>query len=302
MRVRRSRRTRRVSRSARRRRGSNQTPGFGSLSASPSAQRARLRDRRQARAPRRIGEALQRCRNARRLGASPPDRGSRVQRGSSASSGSRRVEQALQHLDAELVATGRAKADRRGDALAVGDAVVAPARRQVQHVAGLEQPLVARRRSRRASSAARRRAARAPRDAADAPAPAPVRSAAGRRRSESTCGPTPPPSLAYENITSSSRASGTKRKRRAADAPRRACRSTPCTSSVQRGALQRRQRAPRERPVAQRPARRRRARPGATRRRRGGQREQLGARRRRGVRIGHRARGPAAASSASAGA
>ena len=40
------------------------------------------------------------------------------------------------------------------------------------------------------------------------------RPAAGRRRSESMCGPTPPPSVANENITSSRRASATKRKRR----------------------------------------------------------------------------------------
>jgi hypothetical protein len=44
----------------------------------------------------------------------------------------------------ERLAAGRTKADRRGDRLAVGHAVVAPARRQVQHVAGVEQPLVGR--------------------------------------------------------------------------------------------------------------------------------------------------------------
>ena len=56
--------------------------------------------------------------------------------------------------------------------------------------------------------------------------------------------------------------------RAAADAPRSSCRSTPCTSSVQRRRRQRRQRAPRERPGPHRPALARRARPGAIRRRR----------------------------------
>jgi hypothetical protein len=46
---------------------------------------------------------------------------------------------------ASSAAAGRAKADRCGDALADGDAVVSPARRQVEHVAGIEQPLGGRR-------------------------------------------------------------------------------------------------------------------------------------------------------------
>ena len=48
----------------------------------------------------------------------------------------------LQQAARELVARRHAKADRAGQALALGDPVVRPARRQVQHVAGLEQPFL----------------------------------------------------------------------------------------------------------------------------------------------------------------
>ena len=52
---------------------------------------------------------------------------------------------------------------------------------------------------------------------------------------ESRCGPTPPPSLAQDIIKSSSRASGTKRKRDRSSCAASTCRSSPCTSSVQFG-------------------------------------------------------------------
>ncbi len=52
---------------------------------------------------------------------------------------------------------------------------------------------------------------------------------------ESTCGPTPPPSLAYETIRSSSRACGTKAKRRSSACAASSWVSSPCTSRVQPG-------------------------------------------------------------------
>jgi hypothetical protein len=57
----------------------------------------------------------------------------------------RSVGQPLDEIDGELARSRRPKADRGGDALADRDAVVAPARWQVQHVARLEQPLARRR-------------------------------------------------------------------------------------------------------------------------------------------------------------
>ncbi len=82
------------------------------------------------------------------------------------------------------------------------------------------------------------------------------------------CGPTPPPWLAQDIMRSSSRASGTKRKRSSISRAAATCRSSPCTSSVQPGPRHRRQRAPRQRPRAHAPAAGRAARRGATRRRR----------------------------------
>ena len=110
-----------------------------------------------------------------------------------------RVGDALQHVARQRVAAGARKPMEAVMHSPIGHAVVAPARRQVQHVARLEQPIVGRRRSRPrifSGTSARKRASRR---AADAPAPPALRPAAGRRRSESTCGPTPPPSLAKEH-------------------------------------------------------------------------------------------------------
>ena len=88
----------------------------------------------------RVGrERLQRCRN-------PPRRrrGRLTRMAVHAVAGWRlgRVEDALQHLTAEFLAARCAKADRAGHALALGDAVVAPTGRQVQHVARRQQPVV----------------------------------------------------------------------------------------------------------------------------------------------------------------
>jgi len=55
-----------------------------------------------------------------------------------------RLGQALQRLAGEPPRLGRAKADRARDARPHRRSFMAPARRQVKHVARLEQPLVAR--------------------------------------------------------------------------------------------------------------------------------------------------------------
>ena len=81
-------------------------------------------------------------------------------------------------------------------------------------------------------------------------------------------------------MTSSRRASGTKRKRRSSRCAASSCRSTPCTSSVQPGVASVRQRATRDRTRGAPTSARRRARPAATRRRRA-RRARTGARGRR---------------------
>ena len=126
---------------------SNQVPGLGSLSASP---RARCRAPGVGRGPqhRRLGEALQRrrgCAPARRSPAGPGRRRADCRRGPPCGVVDRierGIGQPLQRVGREAGGGGRAKADRGGEAFADGDAVVAPARRQVEHVARLEQPVL----------------------------------------------------------------------------------------------------------------------------------------------------------------
>ena len=180
MRVRRSSATPPTGRAPRRR--SNQVPGLGSLRTSPSARRARRAIG--ERALERVGgETLQRRRECAPGGRSAACRGRgsarRRPRGAScaAASASR-----CSDVGGQLgFGRGARKPIEAGDARADGHAIVAPARRQVEHVAGLEQPLVARREVGAASSAARRRAARRARRGRRASA-AGRRPAAGRRR------------------------------------------------------------------------------------------------------------------------
>ena len=127
---------------------SNQVPGLGSLSTSPSARDAATRSasRRSSAAAR---EALQRRGDARRPIRYAARSGVAIARpvGRSASAS------IACRLGEPLRATSAASSARAGARKPIEavmhsptrDAVVAPARRQVEHVAGLEQPLLARR-------------------------------------------------------------------------------------------------------------------------------------------------------------
>ena len=93
-----------------------------------------------------------------------------------------------------------------------------------------------------------------PRHAGRCASAAARRPGAGTRRRNRRAGRRRRRRSRYETITSSRRASGTKRKRRSSACAASSCRSTPCTSRRPAGRGQRRQGAPRDRPVAQRPA------------------------------------------------
>ena len=161
----------------------------------------------------------------------------------------------------------RAKADRRGDALADGDAVVAPARRQVEHVAGLEQPLLARlevgEHLQRHVVAQARPSPRGRCASAAGPA------TCSRNTSyESTCGPTPPPSLAYEHHDVVEARVGHEAEALQQPMRRVVVQVDALHQQAPARRRQRRQCAARDRPGTQRPALAARGRPAATRRRR----------------------------------